>query len=90
MTPAGSRKVMLSDLDIVSHANSVKYLEWCLDAINPGAILKQRLKSFDMNYLREVMLNDEVHLYSCAEDKQTLLTVNKGTKPCFALELNWK
>lgn len=90
MQPAGQRAVMLSDLDIVSHANSVKYLEWCLDAVDSLPILKQQLASFDMNYLRELILGDEITLSIAAEGKQTLLTVTKARKPSFALELNWK
>lgn len=84
------RKVVLSDLDIVFHANNVKYLEWCLDAIDHRPILKQQLQSFDMNYLRELQLGDNVQLYSGTEEKQTYFTIVKDEKPCFALELNWK
>jgi acyl-ACP thioesterase len=84
------RKVVLSDLDIVFHANNVKYLEWCLDAIDHKPVLKQQLQSFDMNYMRELMMGDEVQLFIGTEDKQTYFTINKKEKPCFALELNWK
>jgi len=85
-----TRKVVLSDLDIVFHANNVKYLEWCLDAIDHRLILKQQLESFDMNFLRELQLGDEVQLYTGKDDKQTYFTALKEDKPCFALELNWK
>ena len=84
------KRVVLSDLDIVFHANNVKYLEWCLDAIDHRPILKQQLVSFDMNYMRELMLGDEIELFSGTEEKQTYFTVNKKESPCFALELNWK
>lgn len=85
-----TRKVVLSDLDIVFHANNVKYLEWCLDAIDHRPVLKQQLKSFDMNFLRELKLGDEVAVYKGSEDKQTYFNVLKKDTPCFALELNWK
>jgi medium-chain acyl-[acyl-carrier-protein] hydrolase len=84
------RKVVLSDLDIVFHANNVKYLEWCLDAIDHRPILKQQLKSFDMNYLRELMLNDTVQIMWGSNEKQTYVTIVKEDKPSYALELNWK
>ena len=83
-------EVVLSDLDIVFHANNVKYLEWCLDAVDYKPILRQQLKSFDMNYMRELMLGDKVQVYSGKEEKSTYFTVAKDSKPCFALELNWK
>ena len=84
------KKVVLSDLDIVFHANNVKYLEWCLDAIDYRPLLKQQLKSFDMNYLRELMFGDDVAITAGNENAQTYFTVVKNDKPCFALELNWK
>ncbi|NDI99719.1 acyl-[acyl-carrier-protein] thioesterase [Flavobacterium sp. LaA7.5] len=89
-TPVSERKVVLSDLDIVFHTNNVKYLEWCLDAIDYRPLLKQQLESFDMNFLRELKLGDEVTLHKGYEGKKEFFTVNKHDKPCFALELNWK
>ncbi|OIQ16873.1 MAG: acyl-[acyl-carrier-protein] thioesterase [Flavobacterium sp. MedPE-SWcel] len=85
-----NKKIVLSDLDIVFHANNVKYLEWCLDTIDHHPLLKQQLQSFDMNFLRELKLDDEVTLHKGQQDKQEYITVVKNNKPCFALELNWK
>lgn len=82
--------VTLSDLDIVFHANNVKYLEWCLDAIDPKPILKNRLASFDMNYMRELMLGDKVEIYKGSSGSQDYFSINKDGKACFALELNWR
>lgn len=82
--------VTLSDLDIVFHANNVKYLEWCLDAIDPKPILKNRLASFDMNYMRELMLGDHVEIAKGSEGGQDYFTISKNDKACFALELNWR
>lgn len=84
------RKVLLSDLDIVFHANNVKYLEWCLDTIDYKPLLKQQLQSFDMNFLRELKINDGVEILSIHKNKTTSFAINKEDKPCFALELNWK
>ncbi|MXN90057.1 acyl-[acyl-carrier-protein] thioesterase [Flavobacterium sp. Sd200] len=84
------RKVVLSDVDIVNHANNVKYLEWCLDNTDPRPILKQQLKSFDMNFMRELKLGDSVQLLLAKEEKASIFTINKDDKPCFALELDWK
>jgi medium-chain acyl-[acyl-carrier-protein] hydrolase len=84
------RKVVLSDLDIVNHANNVKYLEWCLDGIDARPILKQQLQSFDMNFMRELKLGDAVQLFTAHEEKQTFFSINKDDSACFALELNWK
>lgn len=86
----GTRIVVLSDLDIVFHANNVKYLEWCLDFVDFKPLLKQQLKSFDMNFLRELKLGDTVNFLRGREENQEYFTITKGEKPCFALELNWK
>lgn len=84
------RRIVLSDVDIVNHVNNVKYLEWCLDITNPTPILTQQLKSFDMNFMRELKLGDAVRVSSLKMDKNTIFRVDKEIKPCFALELEWK
>lgn len=84
-----TRKVVLSDLDIVFHANNVKYLEWCLDNIDYKPLLNQQLKSFDMNFMRELKLNDEIILKKGRQNNQEYFVVSNDSKACFALELNW-
>ncbi len=76
-------KVQLSDIDIVNHANNVKYLEWCLNTIDPKMILRQKIKGFEMNFLKELNLNDEVVISNC----ETTYTIAKEDKICFALNL---
>lgn len=83
--PVGERKVLLSDLDIVNHANNTKYLEWCLDTLNPKTVLKKQIKAFEMNFLRELNWNDTVTINS--NDNQTHFTVVKENKVCFAMLL---
>lgn len=84
------RRVVLSDLDIVNHANNVKYLEWCLDAVDHRPLLMQQLQSFDMNFMQELQLGDTVEIYKGTEEKQTFFSITKQDRPCFGLELNWK
>ena len=84
------RKVALSDLDIVNHANNVKYLEWCLDSMDLKPILKMELRSFEMNFLRELNLNDGVQVNAVFTEKPEFFTVTKDGKVCFAMQLEWK
>jgi medium-chain acyl-[acyl-carrier-protein] hydrolase len=84
------RKVALSDLDIVNHANNVKYLEWCFDAMNIEPILKMQLLNFEMNFLRELNLDDEIQVNAVVAEKPEFFTVTKGGKVCFALQMSWK
>ena len=84
------KKVVLSDLDIVNHVNNVKYLEWCLDFIPTKLILNQKITNFEMNFMKELSLNDCVSIYENVSQNKTVFSVTKEDKNCFALELNWK
>lgn len=89
-TFVATKNIFLSDLDIVNHANSVKYLEWCLDYVEPRKIFDQELESFEMNYLKEVALNETISIEKNSSENQLVFTVNSENKTCFALQLNWK
>jgi len=84
------KTILLSDLDIVNHANSVKYLEWCLDYVEPKLLLNQKIESFEMNYLKEVSLEDTITIEKSNLEKSMVFTVNTNNKNCFALQLNFK
>lgn len=84
------RTVSLSDLDIVNHANNVKYLEWCLDLVDENKILSQQIKSFEMNFLKELSLKDKVIIHECINDNNVVFSITKNDKTCYALQLNWK
>lgn len=77
------KKIVLSDLDIVNHANSVKYLEWCLDFADYDLIKNQQIQNFEMNYIKEVALGDVVSI----EKRADTFMVSKEGKVCFALQL---
>lgn len=84
------KEVVLSDLDIVNHVNNVKYLEWCLDTLDAESILKMDITKIEMNFLRELNLNDKVEINTANEEKQNYFSVTKERKVCFALLMNWK
>jgi len=77
--------VRLSDLDVVNHANNVKYLEWCLNNCNVNQLISQGLKAFEMNFMRELALGDEAVI--CRHDDVFVITNHE--KACFALQLEW-
>ena len=82
--------VYLSDLDIVNHVNNFKYLEWCLDHVDPKRIMKQEVKSFEMNFMKELSLKDNVVIHESEDDDTTVtFSITKNEKTCFALELHW-
>jgi acyl-ACP thioesterase len=82
--------VFLSDLDIVNHVNNVKYLEWCLDFVPSELILNQKIDSFEMNFMKELSLNDTVVIHESMLARKTIFCVTKEEKISFALEINWK
>jgi len=90
MKTVNERKVVLSDLDIVNHVNNVKYLEWCLDLVDAKAIMKQKLKSFDMNFMKELTLGDAVSIDEYSIENKSNYSILKDGKACFGLELDWK
>ncbi len=83
------KTVVLSDLDIVNHVNNVKYLEWCLDCIDEKKILNQSITSFEMNFLKELFLRDKVQIHESISETNTVFSIIKDDKTCFALQLNW-
>lgn len=84
-----NRTVLLSDLDIVNHANNVKYLEWCMDCINPKLIFDNRITAFDMNFLKELHWQDEVDIQNSRERNPKYFFVSKKDVKCFALALEY-
>jgi medium-chain acyl-[acyl-carrier-protein] hydrolase len=82
------KSVYLSDLDIVNHVNNVKYLEWCLDQLETDLILSQKIESFEMNFLRELSLNDKVVIHENFSEESIIFSITKENKNCFALQLN--
>ncbi len=82
--------VVLSDLDIVNHVNNVKYLEWCLDLIPENKLLKSPIHSIEMNFLKELSLNDSVIITRNMDLNTTAFCISKEDRNCFALLIIWK
>lgn len=82
--------VKLSDLDIVNHANNVKYLDWCMERLPIELVLTNQIKSLEMNYLRELRYNDSVDINGDSTDKGYFMTVTKQKRVHFALEVETK
>ena len=85
-----NKVVVLSYLDIVNHVNNVKYLEWCLDFVSSELILNQKIDSFEMNFMKELSLKDQVKIHESEIDNNTIFSITKDEKTSFALEINWK
>ncbi len=82
-----TKKVVLSDLDIVNHANNVKYIEWCLDNFDIEIILDQKIKSLEMNYLKEVALHDELEIKTATSVGEIIYKISNNDVNCFGLKV---
>jgi medium-chain acyl-[acyl-carrier-protein] hydrolase len=66
-TPPGERfKVHWGDLDENGHANNIRYLEWALDSVRGSLRQVARLKSLEIQFMDEVLLNEEL-VSACME-----------------------
>lgn len=77
--------VRLSDLDVVNHANNVKYLEWCLNNCDVTQLISNGLKAFEMNFMRELALGDKAVIGR----HDDVFVITNNDKACFALQLEW-
>jgi acyl-ACP thioesterase len=82
------RKIVLSDLDIVNHVNNVKYLEWCLDFVKTEKVLNQEIKCLNMNFLSELMLNEEIAISNDKNENSESFLIIKSGKICFSMVLD--
>lgn len=85
-----THNVVLSDLDIVNHVNNVKYLEWCLDCEDPQNILENKIKILEMNFMRELRLNDSVEIRREHTGLRSVFSLDKNGKSCFILDIQYK
>lgn len=79
--------VQFSDLDIVKHANNVKYLEWCLNYIDVDILLSNRIKAVDLNFIKELALGDTVTIAKGIDNNRIHFKILKGDFVCFLCEV---
>jgi hypothetical protein len=58
--PAATFAVRFSDLDVNEHVNSARYLSWALDSAPAEVQQRMELASFEINFVAEARLGDEV------------------------------
>ena len=78
------RKVYASDLDVNGHVNNAAYVRWVMDAYSSKN--KKVLREFEINFLGELMLNDEFDVMQLGADEQFYYTLKnmKGRDICRA------
>lgn len=82
--------VRYSDIDLNNHVNNAKYLEWMMNNINIEIIQANKIKSLDVNFLKETVYNDQVDIYQYREDKQIYSLFRNGSKDVFRGKLTFQ
>ena len=75
-----TKKIVLSDLDIVNHVNNIKYLEWCLDLLPANRVLLEPIKTIELNFNTELLLYDEVSILNNNQNKTSNFLIQKKDK----------
>ncbi len=65
--PAAHYRVLFSDIDVNLHLNSSKYVEWITDSFPAAQLQTKRVSSFEVNYLAEAQMGDDVSV--CLENE---------------------
>lgn len=81
---AFNQTVQFSDLDIVNHVNNTKYLEWCINYIEPSLILEKRVRAIDLNFIKELSLGDVISIQKGFFDNKIGFKISKDEQICFA------
>ena len=79
-----TKVVQFSDLDIVNHVNNTKYLEWCINYVDPSLILKNKIRAIDLNFIKELSFNDTISIQKGSFDNKIGFKIVKGEQICFA------
>ena len=79
--------IRLSDLDIVQHANNVKYTDWCLDNLAVEQVLKKTFTALDINYIKELNLGQEVIIAHSYTSEKIHFKIGKNDKTVFLMEV---
>jgi len=76
------RKVYPSDMDVNGHVNNATYVRWILDSAYSKT--KGTVKEFEINFIRELMLNDEFDVCKTKETSQSKYVIKniKGQEVC--------
>lgn len=77
-------KVVVSDIDMNQHVNSMKYLQWAIDTLSLDEIMNKTIVRLDINYLKEALYgqNIAIHNMNIDNNKQFELRNEDGVACC--------
>ena len=74
------KEVKYSDVDLNTHVNNCRYSDWVLDTISIEELKKRRIRSIQLNYMRQVPYNEKVILMRFPESRYhtVIFGINEG------------
>lgn len=86
--PTHTHKVVVSDIDMNQHVNSMKYLQWVIDTLSLDEIINGRINRVDINYLREALYGQNIQIYNeTTEENRKFELRNDEGMPCCRIQL---
>lgn len=85
---AQTHRVVVSDIDMNQHVNSMKYLQWTIDTLSLDEVMNSTIKRIDINYLREALYNQNIGIYRTDVDKLKRFELrNEEGQACCKIQL---
>ncbi len=86
--PTYKHKVVVSDIDMNQHVNSMKYLQWAIDTLLLEETMNSTIKRLDINYLKEALYNQNIEIYRTDIDNQKHFELrNEEGQACCRIQL---
>lgn len=71
-------KVDFKSIDVNGHANNVKYLDWITDLYDSEFLTHNTLREFEINYISEAILDDEIEIAANKKDKYNYFIIKNS------------
>ncbi|MCT4614067.1 MAG: thioesterase [Marinifilaceae bacterium] len=81
-------EIYYSDIDINKHVNNACYVRWIIDSLDHKVVMENRIKSIELNYLKELSLGDSIKVeYSQKNSKEIhfrIISKQENSTVCLA------
>lgn len=85
----GEHHVVYSDIDFNGHTNSMKYVEWMLDTVEPDFHYRHQIARFDVNYAHEITQGQTARLLRCQSGNEMDFEVASGDVVACRARVRW-
>jgi acyl-ACP thioesterase len=89
--PVFSKKILYNEIDSNCHVNNTRYLDWVMDCFDKEFIESHLLKSFQLEFLSEMLWGDDVELLSGSDHLNFHIQAlnSKTGKIAFKADIGW-